>query len=269
MPANLIFGRFLAWHAECIPPWATRWALQLIREGNAMNSFNELEEQIKKRLAAHQELCLRQYNHHVEVMHEIEGRHRRYEAIADHLVQDVIRPRLETLVRHFDNADLANVDASNRHQSLCTFKRTSRFPANTKLELSVSRDGQWENLWLLYRLSIIPVFFQFDGQDQTILPLDRVDDEHVAKWTEGKIAKFLDAYLRLETLNEYQADNLVTDPVCNMRINRAYAPAQVQYRGETHYFCLPVCREKFLEDPERYLVAQHALANAVGSGQGN
>jgi YHS domain-containing protein len=233
-----------------------------------MADLNQLERQIKEKLAAHQELCLSQHNHHAERMHEMDERHRRYEAIADRFVRDVIRPRMEILVRQFDNAELAPVDTLNRHTCVATFKKTPRFPANTKLELSVSRDGQWENVWLLYKLSILPVFFQFNGQDQTILPLDRVTDDQVAGWADEKITSFLDAYLRLETLNQYQAENLVTDPVCNMRINRVYAPAQAEFRGQTYYFCLAECRKRFLADPKQYLGGEHALANAVGAGAG-
>jgi YHS domain-containing protein len=230
-----------------------------------MSDLSQLERQIKEKLAAHQELCLSQHNHHAERMHEMDERHRRYDATADHLVRDIIRPRLEILSRQFDNAELAPTDTLNRHTCIATFKKTSRFPANTKLELSVSRDGQWENVCLLYKLSILPVFFQFNGQDQTILPLDRVEDEQVATWVDDKITSFLDAYLRLETLNQYQEANLVTDPVCNMRINRVFAPAQAEYRGQTYHFCLAECRKKFLAAPEQYLGGPLASAETVGS----
>jgi Cu+-exporting ATPase len=45
----------------------------------------------------------------------------------------------------------------------------------------------------------------------------------------------------------------VTDPVCGMRINKTYALAQMNYQGQTYYFCIPDCQKKFAEDPATYL----------------
>ncbi len=47
--------------------------------------------------------------------------------------------------------------------------------------------------------------------------------------------------------------NLVTDPVCGMRINKAYAAAQMKYQGQTYYFCLEESKNKFAADPSAYL----------------
>ncbi|HEV2914033.1 MAG TPA: heavy metal translocating P-type ATPase [Pyrinomonadaceae bacterium] len=42
------------------------------------------------------------------------------------------------------------------------------------------------------------------------------------------------------------------DPVCGMSIDPAKAAAQVEYRGETLYFCSAACKERFEADPARY-----------------
>jgi Cu+-exporting ATPase len=48
---------------------------------------------------------------------------------------------------------------------------------------------------------------------------------------------------------------LVTDPVCNMRIDPARAAGQSEYQGQTIYFCNPNCKKKFDANPEAYLKA--------------
>jgi YHS domain-containing protein len=63
----------------------------------------------------------------------------------------------------------------------------------------------------------------------------------------------VDDYLRLETAAPYQDQNVVTDPVCGMAVNRAHAPAEMEYKGVTYYFCVEECRARFAEAPERYL----------------
>ena len=45
----------------------------------------------------------------------------------------------------------------------------------------------------------------------------------------------------------------VTDPVCGMQFDAAKAAAQVQYQGQTYYFCTQACRKQFEQDPAKYV----------------
>lgn len=47
----------------------------------------------------------------------------------------------------------------------------------------------------------------------------------------------------------------VKDPVCGMTIEVAKATGSVQYKGQTYYFCAPVCKTKFEKAPEQYVYA--------------
>jgi YHS domain-containing protein len=49
------------------------------------------------------------------------------------------------------------------------------------------------------------------------------------------------------------ADELVVDPYCGMRLKRGEAAASVEIRGTTYYFCLADHRDAFLADPPRAL----------------
>ena len=222
-----------------------------------MHDLSELETRIAEKLAAQQEQAVQHYNHQHERMREWEERHQRYTALADHLVADIIRPRLQKLASKFDNAELLCGDQLGRHQCIGAFKHTPRYPATAKLELAITRDGSAENVCLLYNLSILPVFFAFKGQDQVTMPLDRLNENKVAEWFDKKIMDFLDDYLQLATVDQYQTQNEVTDPVCGMRINKMFAGAQADYQGRTYYFCIPECRAKFVADPDRYLAVAH------------
>ena len=51
-----------------------------------------------------------------------------------------------------------------------------------------------------------------------------------------------------------------TDPVCKMLVTAETAAAKYEYKGETFYFCMPGCRDKFEATPERYLSAPEAEA---------
>ena len=64
--------------------------------------------------------------------------------------------------------------------------------------------------------------------------------QHLAVFTEGE-------YLVTSQ------DQIVTDPVCNMRIKQSDAVATVEYEGRTYYFCSQDCADSFQESPEDYL----------------
>jgi YHS domain-containing protein len=80
-----------------------------------------------------------------------------------------------------------------------------------------------------------------------------VDEPRLVAWIEQKIINFLDTYLRLEETEQYQRENTVIDPVCGMRINKAWAAAQMEHQGQIYYFCIEECRAKFAQDPQLYL----------------
>lgn len=46
---------------------------------------------------------------------------------------------------------------------------------------------------------------------------------------------------------------MVKDPVCGMMVDPEKAPAKMQYKGETYYFCAPGCKAAFEKEPEKYL----------------
>jgi P-type Cu+ transporter len=45
----------------------------------------------------------------------------------------------------------------------------------------------------------------------------------------------------------------VTDPVCKMEVDDQKAAAQSEHQGHTYFFCSKVCKQKFDQDPGRYL----------------
>lgn len=46
------------------------------------------------------------------------------------------------------------------------------------------------------------------------------------------------------------------DPVCNMKVKKEEAAATHEYDGKTYYFCMEQCKEKFVQNPEKYIQKQ-------------
>jgi YHS domain-containing protein len=51
----------------------------------------------------------------------------------------------------------------------------------------------------------------------------------------------------------FQEVAVATDPVCRMQIDESKAAGKSEYNGKTYYFCAPVCKRKFDENPQKYV----------------
>jgi Cu+-exporting ATPase len=48
-------------------------------------------------------------------------------------------------------------------------------------------------------------------------------------------------------------EQVVTDPVCQMKIKPSEAVASIEHEGTTYYFCSQDCADSFRESPEDYV----------------
>jgi Cu+-exporting ATPase len=47
-------------------------------------------------------------------------------------------------------------------------------------------------------------------------------------------------------------EQVVTDPVCQMKIRPSEAVASIEHNGKTYYFCSQDCADSFRASPEDY-----------------
>ena len=52
------------------------------------------------------------------------------------------------------------------------------------------------------------------------------------------------------------------DPVCKMKVDKATAKFTSEYKGTTYYFCSTSCKEKFDENPEKYVSSEISENNS-------
>ena len=50
-----------------------------------------------------------------------------------------------------------------------------------------------------------------------------------------------------------EVKTMAKDPICGMDVKEGEAAATYEYKGKTYYFCAVGCKEKFAQDPERYV----------------
>jgi YHS domain-containing protein len=217
-----------------------------------MSDIDDLKRRIEEKLAAVQERKRQKHQEIHEYVMDIQQRQQRFREVAAPLMETIVQPRLEQLASYFPNAEfVAEPGRSLLHRRL-QFRHTERFPASVKLELSLSPDREVRTLVVSCDLEILPVLIQFKRHQELGLPLDTVDQEQLATWVSERLCDFLDTYLQLEHTASYHQESLVIDPVCGMRIAKAFAAAQAEHAGQTYYFCIDACRQKFENDPHRY-----------------
>jgi YHS domain-containing protein len=217
-----------------------------------MSQLTELARRIEEKLAADDERR-REATQEMRERHELrERRLARFGELAGRIAGSIIRPQLEQLTSYFDNATVSTPHDGCSH-CVCRFESTPRFPASTTLELSVSHDEAFESVTIAYGLEILPVFLEFEKRDSLTFPMDAVDEGRLERWLSDKLLAFVDTYLELEQIEQYQHQNLVIDPVCGVRINKTVAAAELTVDERSYFFCSDDCRAEFAADPQRYV----------------
>ncbi len=46
---------------------------------------------------------------------------------------------------------------------------------------------------------------------------------------------------------------MAKDPICEMEVEPSEAAATYEYQGTTYYFCAVGCKDKFAQEPEKYI----------------
>jgi YHS domain-containing protein len=190
-------------------------------------------------------------DHIVGQMVDLQPRLTGFEQLATCLIADIIRPRLGVLASNFSNADLDRQVQS--HACAASFGYCQRFPASARIEFSIEHDDHVEKLVVRCEVRIQPVFLKYEPHDKLVLLIHECDEDQITSWVEQKIISFLTDYERLDRGDETLDVDLVTDPVCGMRLMRSTATGQECYLGHPYFFCAEECREKFMKEPTRYV----------------
>jgi YHS domain-containing protein len=173
----------------------------------------------------------------------------RFKSVADRMFRDVIDPRLSLVATEFGDAEYVPEPATSH--GLLRLNRENRYLARVELHVGLALEGE-DRLRLYCRPEVIPVLMDVPDEQQLIIAIDAVDDDEVARFLEEQVGRFLEVYLCMENVEGYQKLHRVVDPVCGMEISRIDAAEHARYEGRNYYFCVPACKQEFLQDPDRY-----------------
>jgi YHS domain-containing protein len=182
-----------------------------------------------------------------------------FAAVASRLHDTIILPRVTAVVRQFADAKVASTTTPFGVRTECQLPRSARYPAHTKLSLSIARSPEATRGFITYSLEIIPILMAFHGECHLEFDPSSADENEISEWVEARLLEFVETYLRVGSEPQYQRDNLQIDPVCGMSLSAADIEEKATVRGHTYHFCSAACRERFVASPAFYLDRPYRL----------
>ena len=187
---------------------------------------------------------------------EMERRERlatEFAAVAARLHESIVVPRVTAVMQQFVEAKVTSTSTPLGLRTECQLPRSARYPAHTKLALSIARSPEATRGFITYSLEIIPVLMAFHGECHLEFDPSSPDETEITEWVEERLLEFVETYLRVGCEPQYQRGNLQVDPVCGMSLSVADVDEHVAAHGHTYYFCSAACRERFAAAPAFYL----------------
>ena len=169
----------------------------------------------------------------------------RFDALAEGLLERIVRPRLEVLSGSFRHCGCL-IPLTGGHGLAVPFAHTEEFPAHARVEVGIGHDLEYDRAWCAYSASIIPILMEYERDRCLDIDVSQPDESRLAQFLDARIEGFVRSYLRIcEPESLYQRDRLVTDPVCGMTFRRADAHSVLEHDGRKVFFCADSCRRQF------------------------
>jgi YHS domain-containing protein len=219
-----------------------------------MSTLEEFRDKLKSQLTAAGHAPRWQSADAEAYMAALRARRQQFDEAARSLIASVIKPRLEALAELFQSARNKTDEPACR--CWCWFASSDRFPVTAKLEFAVEHDESVEHVFVRCEACLMPVFVRFQPHDKLTIRLDGINPEQVAGWIEERVLEFLKTYLHHDRGQDDLEEDILTDPVCGMRLQRSDVRAQADYRGHPYFFCSTECREKFESKPEDFVTVR-------------
>lgn len=184
---------------------------------------------------------------------DLDKRYQQYEKMRQELAEKVIKPRLEEIAAEVPGVqhDLKkDIDGATLTLS---FPRTAERAALVELILSISHDDSFKQVMFGYELRIIPVFMEFEKFSKLMLPLEGLKTEAVAAWLDERLLSFMKTYLNMQFVEQYQKENMATDPVLNRRFPSNLAVGTIEHKGSKFKFASAESMAMFKTNPEKYI----------------
>jgi YHS domain-containing protein len=212
------------------------------KEDFIMPDINSLASRIDAEFLAVDEKIKKFQSQKVEAYKDRQQRLEQLGKLFDEL-QDIWGPRLNLLLKKFgDRVKVTpRVVPSTRE---ATFEFQSEL-ARVRLRFSATTDRDVQKLVMTYNLDIVPVLMRFTPHAEAEFPLTAVNKEAVGKWIDDRVVDFVQTYLALAQDEIYLKEQMVEDPVAQVRFPKMAAATTLEWQGQKYYFIGEETRREF------------------------
>lgn len=212
-----------------------------------------IEERIDAELAAAETRLSKVRDEAAADFENLAERYQRFVEITEKALTDPRAGYLQKLADRFDNAELTRSRTRVGLLGQLRFRYTTRFPASVTLSLALTHDATVRNVFVTYDVEILPIFINYERHDEISLPIDAFDYDQAFQWVDDKIVGFVRTYMELQFAEQYQKENLVTDPVVGVRFSKIHAYTEETYQGTKYCFLTEDSHTLFMDSPERFV----------------
>lgn len=184
---------------------------------------------------------------------EMQVRYEKFQQIRAQ-VGEVARPKIESLLEMFPKVETKLIPHRQGREVIVSFEKTPDCLAHVQLKLAATCDEDVRNVIASYDLEILPIFLKFDSHHELSQPIETCSVDKIASWIDDRLVEFVRTYLSLQFVDQYQRDNMVTDPIALQRFPKNFAKGTADYHGNTYYFLSQQTLEEFQKDPASHLL---------------
>ena len=213
----------------------------------------DIEERIDAELAAAEDRLSTIRGKATADFENLAERYGQFVGITEKTLSDPRAGYLVKLAERFKNAELTRRETRIGFLGELRFRYTTNFPASVTLSLGLAHDSTVRNVFLTYDVEILPIFMNYERHDEISFPVDDFDYDQAFAWVDDKIVQFVRSYMELQFAEQYQKENLVTDPVVGVRFSKIHAHSQETYRGTIFFFLTGDSHTLFKDNPERFV----------------
>jgi YHS domain-containing protein len=117
--------------------------------------------------------------------------------------------------------------------------------ARVALRFALTHDAEVKHLVLSQNLEILPILMRFEGESQLVVPLDKIDEQQVARWFDDRIVSFVQTIAAMHRNQNYLKGHLVTDPIAGVQLPKYAAKSTLEADGQTYYFISEDSKREF------------------------
>lgn len=184
---------------------------------------------------------------------DLQQRYHGFVELAQKVVAEIVRPRIAKLKEFFPGIE----EQPHRHRHggdiTLLLPRKPGSVASVKLKFGLSHDPEIRTGLFDYDLEILPIFVRYEKHARFEFPLAQADHAAIAQWFDDRLVAFVQTLLSLQFSEEYQRENMVNDPVAEVRFPKAFAKGSVEHGGTTYYFLSERSLEDFRKNPGNFL----------------